>query len=99
MSLESGTLESTRWRGRLASGAGEEEYAVALQSVCSFLSANAQFFHTFQEEEGVAELVMNYGIGLDEGKVLEISYSPALLRQLVDLGIWLRVEAWAGRTE
>ena len=89
-------MQSARWHARLVSGVGEEDYKGALEKAASFLNTTAQFFRQFRDEDGMAELVMNYAIEPDEGKVLEVSYSPVLLRLVVDLGIWLRVQAWNG---
>jgi len=92
------TMPSTKWQARLASGAGEADYSSALEEALSFLEAKAGFFRKFSEEKGEAELVMNYAVQPDEGKVLQVSYSPAFLRQVVDLEIQLRVQGWSGQS-
>ncbi len=92
-------MPSTKWQACLVAGAGEEAYSAALEKALLFLETNTAFFHTLGEEDAKAELVVNYSVEFDEGKVLQVSYSPIFLRQLVELGVELRVQAWSGRPE
>jgi len=101
-SLGEQVMRSTRWHACLARGAGEEEYAGALEKAALFLEKNAAFWDEFIGGNGEVELILNHAISPQEeegDKCFELYLAPSFLAHLSTRGIGLRVQGWQGSVE
>jgi len=85
---------STHWYGRLSSGSAPDDFARALEGVVSLLTKHESFLTEFRRGNGDAELVLNHGVELMEGKCFGLHLGHVFLGQLAATGIGLRIQGW-----
>ena len=89
-------IVKTIWLKTLEQGHSEEQYDSVLRRVLIFLQKNRDSLNEFSRSGGESKITFSFDISLAEGKVLDATFHPKLLKELCDCSVKLGVEGWAG---